>query len=58
MKRRKVTLEEIREYVGETDKTLGIMALIDIDNMGFCKDGVTRWYVFQIDGEECIYFKY
>lgn len=58
MSRRKVTLQEVREYTGEFDKSLGIMAIIDVDNMGFCKDGVTRWYTFDMDGESCIYFKH
>ena len=58
LNRRKVSLDEVREAVGETDESLGIMALVDVENMGFCKDSVTRWYIFDLDGEACIYFKY
>lgn len=46
MKRRKMTLEEIREessYFAETnDMYAGVCALVEVENMGFCKDGVTR----------------
>ena len=58
MKRKKVTLQEVRNAVGESDINLGICALVDVENMGWCKDGTTRWYTFDIDGEPCIYFKY
>lgn len=59
MKRRKVTIDEVRanSYLPDAD-TLGICALVDVENMGWCKDGVTRWYMFDLDGEPCIYFKY
>lgn len=58
MHRKKVSLEQVRKSVGNFDRTLGIMALVDVENMGFCKDDVTRWYIFELDGVECIYFKY
>lgn len=58
MKRRKVTIEEVREVAGEFDKLLGICALVDVENMGFCADGVTRWYHFDLDGEPVVYFKH
>lgn len=58
MSRRKVTLDEVRESTGEYDKTLGICALVDVENMGFCKDGCTRWYYFDLDGEPVVYYKY
>lgn len=63
MKRKVMKIEEIRResnYFRETkDMTAGIMALVDVENMGFCKDGVTRWYAFtNEDGEPAIYFKY
>lgn len=62
MKRRKVTIDEIRQYAKECGihdaDNYGVMALVDVDNMGFCKDGVTRWYHFDIDGEPCVYYKY
>ena len=65
-KRRVMSIEEIRneqrgyfESLGENVDTLGICALVEVENMGFCKDGVTRWYTFTNEnGEECIYFKH
>ena len=58
MKRKKVTLEDVRKYTGDYDETHGILAMIDVDDMGFCKDGVTRWYHFDMDGVPCVYYKY
>ena len=65
MQRVKMTLEQIREesalsYIDpEAAKTAGIMALVDVENMGFCRDGVTRWYHFtNADGQPAVYFKY
>lgn len=59
MKRRKVTIDEVRanSYLPEAEN-LGICALVDVENMGWCKDSKTRWYMFDLDGEPCIYFKY
>ena len=61
-KRRTVKLDEIRRYAKENGvenvENLGIMALIEIDNMGFTKDGKTRWYHFEMNGEPCVYYKY
>ena len=46
MKRVRMTLDEIRAestyYLETHDKSAGICALVDVENMGFCKDGVTR----------------
>lgn len=63
MKRRKMTLEEIREesvYFAMTEDTeAGICALVDVENMGWCKDGKTRWYHFtDADGKPAVYYKY
>lgn len=63
MKRVKMTIDEIRAEqcgrYGEEVNNLGIMALVDVENMGWCKDGVTRWYTFEnADGNPAIYFKY
>ena len=34
-------------------------AMIEIENMGFCKDGVTRWYWFTAaDGTPCYTLKH
>lgn len=58
--RKVMTLKQIREESNvEGKEKLGICALVDVDNMGFCKDDVTRWYTFRNSkGEECIYFKH
>ena len=43
-------LKDAREMYGYPDDC-GIMACYDVENMGFCKDGETRWYHFtSIDG--------
>ena len=63
MKRRVMTLDEVRNessYFQEThDMSAGICALVEVENMGFCKDGVTRFYMFNDEnGIPAIYFKY
>lgn len=66
MKRVKMTIEQIRdeqrcyfETMGEDVDRLGIMALVDVENMGWCKDGVTRWYFFtNEEGNPAVYYKY
>lgn len=63
--RKVMTLKQIRaecqedSYLTEEEiRTAGICALVDVENMGFCKDGETKWYFFtNRDGEECVYFK-
>lgn len=60
---KKMTLNQIREistyFAITNDMNAGVCALVDVENMGFCKDGVTRWYTFYDDeGNKCIYFKY
>lgn len=62
MKRVVMTIDQIREesvYFAMTeDYSAGIMALVDVENMGFCKDGVTRWYHFtNEDGQPAVYYK-
>ena len=59
--RRVMTLDEIREesiwYDG--DDSLGVCALVDVFDMGWCKDGVTRYYLFDDEnGNPAIYFKH
>lgn len=61
--RRKMTIDEIRSessYFQQThDMTVGIFSLVDVENMGFCKDGVTRWYHFtDVNGNPSVYYKY
>lgn len=63
MKRRKMTIEEIRDestyFLQSNDLSAGICALVDVENMGFCKDGVTRWYHFtDSNGNLAVYYKY
>lgn len=70
MTRKYMTIDQIRqeaiengiEYTleeGEKVEDLGICALVDVENMGFCKDDVTRWYHFTNNaGEPCIYIKH
>ena len=62
MKRVVMTIEEIREqsvyFAMTNDMSAGIMALVDVEDMGFCKDGVTRWYHFtNEDGQPAVYYK-
>lgn len=63
MKRVRMTIEQIRQesdiYWQTKDRTLGICALVDVENMGWCRDGVTRWYHFtNADGQPAVYYKY
>ena len=45
-------LKEAREDDPRLTEADGICACYDIDNMGFCRDGVTRWYHFtSVDGK-------
>ena len=37
MKRVRITLDQVRKIVGDFDKSHGICALVDIENMGFAK---------------------
>ena len=62
MKTRFMKLDEIRKissYFQEThDMSAGIGALVDVENIGFCKDGVTRFYMFNDENRNpAIYFK-
>lgn len=60
MKRKYVPISKAAEVAGaynpETDKYE--FWLISLENMGFCKDGVTRWYWFEAEnGEKCYTLK-
>lgn len=47
--------KEINPMLGTKD---GLCACYDIEDMGFCKDGVTRWYHFiAVDGKPAYTFK-
>lgn len=51
-------LKEARERYGYPDDW-GMMACYEVENMGFCKDGVTKWYHFDdINGEPAYTLKY
>ena len=63
VKRRIMSINEIRKesiYFQMTqDLSAGICALVDVENMGFCKDNVTRWYHFtDEEGNPAVYYKY
>ena len=61
MKRKFVRIEnaitEAKEILGITEN-VGLCALYDIENMGFCKDSKTRWYQFtDFNGNKCYTLK-
>ena len=75
MKRRVMSLDEIRresDWWNEKGKYFdydlfhkiygyepSIYDLVDVENMDFCKDGVTRYYYFtDKDGRPAVYYKY
>lgn len=63
MKRRVMNIDQVRResiyFLRTGDRSAGIMALVDVENMGWCKDGVTRWYTFNDEnGNPAIYFKH
>ena len=63
MARVRMSLDEIRaeakEHGIDDVDNLGIMALVDVEDMGWCKDGVTRYYLFVNDkGQDAIYYQY
>lgn len=68
MYRKVVSLYQVRQWAKEngtpyymTDAEIdkaGIYDLVNIENMGFCKDDVTRFYMFDLDDTPCIYFKH
>lgn len=63
IKRRRMTLDEIRAestYFAMTgDMAAGVCALVEVENMGFCKDGKTRWYHFRDEnGNPAVYYKH
>lgn len=62
-KRIRMTIDQIRaesSYYQDThDETAGICALVDVENMGWCRDGKTRWYHFiNEDGNPAVYYKF
>ena len=62
MKRKVVSLNWVRQHSTifnmTHDYSLGICALVDVEQMGFIRGTDTdRWYTFTVDGIPCIYFK-
>lgn len=64
MKRTVMTLEQIIDWATDgcgpepEERGQGVIYWVEPENMGWCKDGVTRWYTFDgPDGKPCIYFK-
>lgn len=54
VKRRKVSICDAAKVAGYDE-----WWQVPIENMGFCRDGVTRWYFFEAeDGTPCVTFKY
>lgn len=61
LKRRFVPIWKAAEVAGAYNYETGKCewALVEIENMGFCKDGVTRWYHFTSEsGEPCYTLKH
>lgn len=53
----KKALEDARKEYGYPNN-YGICACYEIENAGFCKDGVTRWYHFtSVSGESAYTLK-
>lgn len=65
VKRVVMKLDEIRRESDlnwldpEAVETAGICALVDVEDMGWCRDGVTRWYHFTNEnGDPAVYYKH
>lgn len=65
MKRKYVPIDEAIAWGKEqcapyfdNDTSVGICAVIDVSDMGFCKNGTTRWYHFDMDGVPCYTLKF
>ena len=62
MKRKYIPLAEALRQAKECnpflEKTDGICSCYDIENMGFMRDGVSRWYQFtSVNGEKAYTIK-
>ena len=57
--RRQVTLDEVRIYTGKCEANkryrTGIRASVEITNQGITKDGLVKWYHFEMGGVPCVY---
>lgn len=53
-----LALKEARDCNPQLTENDGMFACYEVENMGWCKDGVTRWYHFtSINGEKCYTLK-
>ncbi len=66
MKRKIVTLPEVRQYLLDegygdpayiTDPDNGILALVSVSYWDWCKDGKTRFYLFDLGDMPCVFYK-
>lgn len=64
MKRKYVPIKQAIEWGKEqcapyfdNDNNVGIGAVISITNMGYCRDGITKWYHFDMDSVPCYTLK-
>lgn len=52
-------IKQARECNPDLPENSGVCACYDVENMGYCKDGKTRWYHFDdISGEPAYTLKY
>lgn len=62
MKRRYVPIDEAiawgKAFYGIDVPDCGICYAVAVSDMGFCRDGVTRWYHFDMDGVPCYTLKF
>lgn len=62
MKRKYVPITDAikwgKEFYGIDDEDCGICLAVSVYDMGYCKDGITRWYHFDMDGIPCYTLKY
>ena len=42
----------------DNDEGAGICTVVAVTDMGYCRDGVTRWYLFDMDGVPCYTLKF
>lgn len=53
------SIAEMNKYMTTEERDHGILYWTEVENMGFCRDGVTRFYMFDMpDGTPAIYFKH
>ena len=62
MKRKYVPIQKAiewgKKFYGIDDDECGISYAVSVSDMGYCKDGVTRWYHFDMDGVPCYTLKF